>query len=472
MSSSIPSTQQAVVLPGKRKPFTSQTVPVYPPTPGQVLVRVAWTSSTPLDLHRADGGLLIPEYPSQMGSGGAAGRIVAVGDGGDLKGLAVGDRVVAFAFHGGKESNHQEYITIPSYLASKIPDGISYQEAVTVSVNLITVFHTMTYDLKLELPWPVPKNYTPEQADQPVLIWGASSSVGIYALQVFKHWGFRNLIAVASEKQHDYLRSIGATQTFDYRKDDVVDHILKYISDIPEPRLPYIIDCIGSLKGTLKPLSKLARRGSIVAVMLPVILKDATVEEEPEYEMDVSKVLVGQWADGVEVRGVRTHFYLSNEFLKEKAQPEIVPALLRDGIITPNRYRVVEGSTVVERAQKAVDILRNKEVSGERLVWKIAEDERHEGQNPNNNFINPGEVKSGEADEFGHLDQDSDGNNEDENIKLEDDSMELDDEEIEIEEDWYGKINEMEAVLARCKSARREVNYVARCRREKIDFPS
>ncbi|KAL6920003.1 hypothetical protein ACHAPO_001126 [Fusarium lateritium] len=375
MSSSIPSTQQAIVLPAKRKPFTSQTVPVHLPSPGEVLVRVAWTSSTPLDLHRADGGLLIPEYPSQMGSGGAAGKVVAVGDGGDLKGLSIGDRVVAFAFHGGKEANHQEYITIPAYLASKIPDNISYQDAVTVSVNLVTVFHTLTADLELELPCPVPENYTPEQADSPILIWGASSSVGMYALQVLKHWGFKNLLAVASQKQHDYLRGIGATRTFAYRRDDVVDQILKSVENKPGPKLPYIIDCIGSLEGTLRPLTRIAQPGSIVAVMLPVILKDATVDEEPEYEMDVGKVLIGEWADGVEVRGVRTHFYLSNEYFKQNLQPEIVPKLLKDGVITPNRYRVVEGSSAVERAQKAVDILRNREVSGERLIWRITEED-------------------------------------------------------------------------------------------------
>ncbi|KAF4963166.1 hypothetical protein FSARC_8792 [Fusarium sarcochroum] len=375
MSSSIPSTQQGVVLPAKRTPFVSGTFPVYPPVSGEVLVRVAWTSSTPLDLHRADGGLLITEFPSQMGNGGVAGKVVAVGDGGDLKGLNVGDRVVVFAFHGGKESNHQEYITIPAYLASKIPDSLSYQEAVTVPINLVTVFHTATADLKLELPWPVPESYTPKQADEPILIWGASSSVGIFALQVFRHWGFKNLLAVASRKQHEYLRSVGATQTFDYRKDDVVDQILRYINTRSEPKLPYIIDCIGSIEGTLKPLTKIAQRGSTVAVMLPVILKDATVEEEPEYEMDASKVLVGEWADGVQVRGVRTHFYLSNEFFKEKMQPEIVPSLIKDGIVTPNKYRIVEGSSAVERAQKALDILRNREVSGERLVWRISDDE-------------------------------------------------------------------------------------------------
>ncbi|KAJ4311338.1 hypothetical protein N0V84_010503 [Fusarium piperis] len=372
-SLSIPSTQQAVALPAKRTPLISLTVPVYPPAPGEVLVRVHWTASTPLDLHRTDGGLLISEYPALMGGGGAAGVVVAVGEGGDLKGLKVGDRVSAFAFHGGKESNHQEYITIPAYLASKIPENLSFEEAVTVPVNLVTVFHAATVDLNLDLPWPIPEGYTPKNAHEPILIWGAASSVGIFAVQVFYHWGYKNILAVASGKHHEYLGKIGATQCFDYRKDDVVDQILKYTGDRSEPKLPYILDCIGSLDGTLKPLAKIAQRGSIVAVMLPVILKDATVEEEPEYGMDASKVLVREWAEGVHVRGVRTHFYLSNEFFKEKMQPEIVPALLRDGVVSPNRYRVVEGATAVERAQKAVDILRNRDVSGERLVWRIAD---------------------------------------------------------------------------------------------------
>ncbi|KAF4978030.1 hypothetical protein FZEAL_5537 [Fusarium zealandicum] len=374
MSPSIPSTQKAVVLPAKRTPFTSLTVPVYSPAPGEILVRVLWTSSTPLDLHRADGGLLIPEYPSLMGNGNAAGQVVALGDGGDLKGLDVGDRVISFAFRGGKEANHQEYITVPAYLASKIPEKLSYEEAVTVSGNLVTVFHAATADLKLELPWPMPEGFTPKQADEPILIWGASSSVGIFAVQVFRHWGYKNILAVSSGKHHDYLRSIGAEETFDYRKDDVVGRIVKYASDRTAPRLPYIVDCIGSLEGTLKPLSKIAQRGSTVAVMLPVILKDATEDEEPEYEMDASKVLVGEWADGVDVRGVRTHFYLDNELFKEKMQPEIVPALLAKGIVSPNRHRVVEGANVVERAQRALDLLRSKDVSGEKLVWKISDE--------------------------------------------------------------------------------------------------
>lgn len=62
---------------------------------------------------------------------------------------------------------------------------------------------------------------------------------------------------------------------------------------------------------------------------------------------------------------------MQNEFFKERLQPEILPALLAEGIIKPNNQRVVEGATMVERAQNALDLLRNKAVSGERLVWRV-----------------------------------------------------------------------------------------------------
>lgn len=308
--SSLPSTQKAVALPAKRTPFIHLTTPVHPPSSGEVVIRVQWTASSPLDLHFADGGLLIADYPFLMGNGGAAGVVAAVGAGGDLKGLEVGDRVTSFAFHGGKEANNQEYITVPAYMVSKIPEGFTPQEAVTVPVNLVTVFHAATRDLELELPWPIPENWTPSNAQRPILIWGASSSVGIFAIQVFKHWGYKNILAVASGKHHEYLRSIGATATFDYRQDDVIEKILAYTKDEAEPRIPSILDCIGSLEGTLRPLTKIAQRGSRLGAMLPIILKDATEESEPEYEMDVSNCLVNEWAEGALIRGVRTHFYL------------------------------------------------------------------------------------------------------------------------------------------------------------------
>lgn len=50
-----------------------------------------------------------------------------------------------------------------------------------------------------------------------------------------------------------------------------------------------------------------------------------------------------------------------------------MPKFLEEGIVKPNRFRIIEGETLLERAQKAMDALRRKEQSGERLVWRVAE---------------------------------------------------------------------------------------------------
>ncbi|TQN70079.1 hypothetical protein CSHISOI_05388, partial [Colletotrichum shisoi] len=362
----IPKTHKAVATPAKRAPLLRLDRETRLPGEGEVLIQNQWTASSPLDLHRADGGLLCT-YPEVMG-GAAAGTVVAVGPG--VERLRARDQIFTFSFHDSGERAHQDFATVPEYLVSKLPANVTPQEAATVPTNLITVFHAVTADLGLELPWPRPASWEPKEKDDAVLVWGAASSVGVYAVQVLRHWGYRNIVAVASEKHHAHLKEIGARETFSYRDDDIVDKLLGFVG--PEG-MPFVLDCIGSVEGTLRPLAKIARKGTKVAVMLPVIVRDSTEDVEPEYEMDVSRVLADEWAEGVELRGVRTHFYLANEFFKEKMQREIVPTLLEQGVIKPNKQKIVEGATMLERAQKAIELLRRKDPSGERLVWKVSD---------------------------------------------------------------------------------------------------
>ena len=185
---------------------------------------------------------------------------------------------------------------------SQIPAGFTPQQAVVLGNNFVTVFHAVTTDLELPLPWPVPAA-APPHAEDTILIWGGSSSVGQYALQILRHWGYRKLIATGSPKHHDLLRSLGALEVFDYRDPSIVKSILDAYGAIP-----FILDCIGSKDGSIAPIAKIARKGSKVAILLPVIMKDSTETEEPVYEMDVEKAAA--WAEGVDARGVRTHFYL------------------------------------------------------------------------------------------------------------------------------------------------------------------
>ncbi|KAJ9130611.1 Zinc-binding dehydrogenase [Coniochaeta hoffmannii] len=375
LAPNLPPTHSAVVTTAPRAPLQIATVPTVAPGPGQVLVHVLWTSSTPLDLHEADGGLLV-NHPALMG-GSYGGIIAQLGPDQPprAQGLHVGDKVFGFTFRNEKEKCHQTYLTTDWYMVSKLPSNISFEEAVAVPCNLITAFNVLITDLGLELPWPVPGE-GPKECETPIVIWGAASSVGNYTLQVLKHWGFRNAIAVARRKHHEYLQELGAKVCFDYMDEDVVEQVLRHVGDAQDgqPLVPYVVDCIGSLEGTLKKIAKLAERGTTVAVMLPVIVKHASEEEMPVYEMDVHKVLPGAWKDGVILKGTRTHFYLSNEFFRNKLQAEVVPSLLERGIIKANKLKIVEGKTMLERAEKARQLLRNQAVSGEKLVWRIADE--------------------------------------------------------------------------------------------------
>jgi hypothetical protein len=50
-----------------------------------------------------------------------------------------------------------------------------------------------------------------------------------------------------------------------------------------------------------------------------------------------------------------------------------MPAMLKNGAVKPNRIKLVEGKTLLERAENALDLLRQKVPSAERLVWRVSE---------------------------------------------------------------------------------------------------
>lgn len=76
-----------------------------------------------------------------------------------------------------------------------------------------------------------------------------------------------------------------------------------------EQGVRFVIDCIGSVEGSVRPISRIVKApGTIVAIMLPVVIKDTTDPDGPSYSMDVKENV--EWAEGAIVKGVRTHFYM------------------------------------------------------------------------------------------------------------------------------------------------------------------
>ncbi|EIN13314.1 hypothetical protein PUNSTDRAFT_129002 [Punctularia strigosozonata HHB-11173 SS5] len=123
------------------------------------------------------------------------------------------------------------------------------------------------------------------------------------------------------------------------------------------PARHLVLDAIGDRQETIAKYSPLAKPGARVAILLPI-----------RYGGRAANNVGSELDEGAFAPGIH------NEWFRDHLQPELLPALLEKGLIKPNKIRVVEGSTPLERLQNAIDSLANGAVSGEKLVVRIGED--------------------------------------------------------------------------------------------------
>jgi NADPH2:quinone reductase len=178
------------------------------PTPaaGQVVVRVRGAGVGPWDVAMISGAFGRPALPFIPGFE-VAGVVEAVGDGVEVR---PGERV--WANLGTAGGGFAEYALADADRLARMPERLSFEEAAGLVVGGGTAWDGLVNRGRL-------------QAGETVLITAAAGGVGSAAVQLTAAMGARPL-GVASPRNRDYLRGLGASEVFDYHAGDWVQQVL------------------------------------------------------------------------------------------------------------------------------------------------------------------------------------------------------------------------------------------------------
>lgn len=174
--------------------------------------------------YRARSGLLAPfvnkKFPKIPGAD-VAGVVTAVGS--KVRGFSVGDAVLGATdpFKGGALA---ETVAVLAKNLVHLPSKISFTQAAALPIAAVAALESV-------------RDLGGVKAGRNVLIYGASGAVGLYAVQLAKHFG-AHVTAVSGAAGVEVLTKLGADVVIDYRKGPIkfarnFDVVIDYSSQFP-----------------------------------------------------------------------------------------------------------------------------------------------------------------------------------------------------------------------------------------------
>lgn len=134
-----------------------------------------------------------------------AGVISALGEG--VKGLAVGDRVVAAC-----GQTLAERVTAKASVVLPAPRGMSFEAASGISITYFTTMHALRQRADL-------------QAGETLLVLGAAGGVGTTAVELGKQMGATVIAAASSDAKLELARKLGADHVINYSTQDLRERL-------------------------------------------------------------------------------------------------------------------------------------------------------------------------------------------------------------------------------------------------------
>ncbi|KAF9878223.1 hypothetical protein CkaCkLH20_04261 [Colletotrichum karsti] len=224
---------KALTITPKTRTVAVQDVPKPDPKPLEILIKVHAVALNHVDALYTKKPIASQDY--RVVGSDFAGEVVAVGA--DLVGVddqrtEVGARVAGFV-QGACSVNERpgafaEYVAVEYDLTWAIPTTVTYEAAATISLCGLTAAQGVFARLQLPCPFSSTKGFDPSQAadnNKPihVLVYGATSSLGLYAAQLIRLAERTSgkkikLIGTASASKHAVLKE----KPYEY--DELVDY--------------------------------------------------------------------------------------------------------------------------------------------------------------------------------------------------------------------------------------------------------
>jgi NADPH:quinone reductase-like Zn-dependent oxidoreductase len=183
------------------------------PGPGEVRINVkAIGINRAESMWRSDKYIEPVKFPAGLGYE-AAGIVDAIGK--EVKGVAVGDAVnVIPSFSMNEYFTYGEVIIAPAYAVVKQPESLSFDEAASIWMMLVTAYGALIEDAKVI------------QGDF-VIISAASSSVGLAAIQMTNYAGATSIALTRTSAKAKKLTEAGASHVIATEEVDVAQEVMR-----------------------------------------------------------------------------------------------------------------------------------------------------------------------------------------------------------------------------------------------------
>ncbi|GIJ91176.1 hypothetical protein Asppvi_010141 [Aspergillus pseudoviridinutans] len=321
----------------------------------ELLVRVISIALNPFDAKSAE---LSPTVGATLGCD-FAGDVVAAGSDTNKLNFRIGDRVCGCVF--GNNPNRldngafAEYVAVSADLLFRVPENMSYNEAATLGVGLVTVGMSLYHCLKL------PMEAEPAGKSPYVLVYGGSTATGTLAIQILTRSGYTP-ITTCSPHNFNLVKSLGAIAAFDYRSPTCGRQIRDYSSGT----LCYALDCITDTRSMSVCYEAIGPSGGRYLSLDPFPIRGHTRRSvKPNWVLSLT--MYNQpipWKRPFK----RDACPQDREFAKRWFQ--IAQKIIDAGGIRPHMSEVRVGGW--NAVPEGLALLQRGEVSGKKLVYEVA----------------------------------------------------------------------------------------------------